>query len=243
MNKLIHSIGFWSGILAFGATVAYCLVQMLQLCGVLRYPADEILIYGSSLGIVIPFVIEILALHYLTPDNKKFWSHAALIFTTLYAVFVTANYVVQLATVIPQAMKGKLDEVRILQQTPHSLFWDFDALGYIFIGLACFAVIPVFKKKGFQKWVRLSFIANAAVTPLITVVYFYPTYSYDLLLIIGFPWAVTAPLFMLMLALWFRKSNTENKQIGSVIHEPNPLKRRMPSLTPESEPQIEMQYE
>ena len=204
MNTTIYKFGFWSGIIAFTATVAYCIVQLLQLYDVVTYPTDERLIYGTSLCIVIPFVIEILALHYTTSESKKFWTHAALIFTILYAAFVTANYVVQLATVIPNTLKGLLNEVRILQQTPHSLFWDFDGLGYIFMGLATLVAIPAFERKGFQKWVRMSFIANAAVTPLISMVYFYPTYSYNLLLL-GFPWAVTAPLFMLLLALNFRK--------------------------------------
>jgi len=204
MKMSIHSIGFWSGLFAFTATIAYSIIQLIQVFGLLRFPADEILIYSSSLAIVIPFIVEILALHYITPPEKKIWSHAALIFTTLYAVFVTANYVVQLATVIPMNIKGKLDEVRLLQQTPHSLFWDFDAIGYIFMGIACFAAIPVFEKKGFHKWVRFAFIANAFVTILITIVYFYPTYS-TRLLILGFPWAITAPLSMLMLALMFRK--------------------------------------
>jgi hypothetical protein len=200
----IHSIGFWSGLFAFAATIAYSIIQLIQVYGLIRFPADEILIYSSSLFIVIPFILEILALHYITPPEKKFWSHAALIFTTLYAVFVTANYVVQLATVIPMNIKGKLDEVRLLQQTPHSLFWDFDAIGYIFMGIACFTAIPVFEKKGFHKWVRFAFIANAFVTIPITIVYFYPTYS-TRLLILGFPWAITAPISMLMLALMFRK--------------------------------------
>jgi hypothetical protein len=217
MNKAIYSIGFWAGILAFSATVSYCAVQLLQLYGGLSYPTDEILIYGTSLCIVIPFLLQILALHYTTPESKKFWSHTALTFSILYAVFVTANYVVQLATVIPQTMQGKLEQVRLLQQLPHSMFWDFDALGYIFMGLASFAAIPLFGKKGFQKWVRISLIANAAVTPLISFVYFYPTYSYDLL-ILGFPWAVTAPLFMLMLALWLRKNN---RQAGKGDHKPD----------------------
>jgi hypothetical protein len=205
MNRLINKVGFWSGILAFTATVAYCIVQLLQLYDVLAYPMDEKLIYGTSLCIVLPFIFEMLALHYTTPVEKKFWSHAALIFTTLYAVFVTANYVVQLATVIPMTMKGNLDEVRILQQTPHSLFWDFDAMGYIFMGLATATAIPIFKKQGFQKWVRISLIAHALVTPLISIVYFYPVYSYKLL-ILGFPWAVTAPFFMIMLAIMFKKN-------------------------------------
>ena len=214
MKTIINRVGFWAGLTAFIATMAYCIVQILQLYGVFIYPTDERLIYGTSLCIVVPFVLEILALHYIAPENKKFWSHAALIFTTLYAVFVTANYVVQLATVIPMTLQGSLNEVRILQQTPHSLFWDFDALGYIFMGLACLVAIPVFEKKGFEKWVRISFIANAAVTPFITIVYFYPTYSYNLLLI-GFPWALTAPLFMLMLAILFRKNSRKTNIIVS----------------------------
>lgn len=207
---MIHSIkriGFWSGLFACMATVAYVIVQLLQLYGALSYPMDEMLIYGTSLCIVIPFVLQMLALHYITPEDKKYWSHAAVLFTILYAVFVTANYVVQLATVIPMTLQGQLGVVRVLQQTPHSLFWNFDALGYIFMGLATLIAIPVFKKQGFEKWVRRAFIAHASVTPFIAIVYFYPTYSYKLLLL-GFPWAVTAPLFMLLLALLFRKNNS-----------------------------------
>lgn len=205
MNSTVNKIGFWSGLTAFVATISYGVVQLLQMYSVLSYPHDERLIYGTSLCIVIPFVLEMLALHYTTPDEKKFWSHAALTFTILYAVFVTANYVVQLVTVIPMTLKGSLDEIRILQQTPHSLFWDFDALGYIFMGLATLFAIPIFNRSGFQKCVRMAFIANALVTPLISIVYFYPDYSFDLL-IFGFPWIVTAPLFMLLLALMFRKN-------------------------------------
>lgn len=206
MNHTIYKIGFWSGVAAFLATFAYVIVQLMQIAGFLNYPLDEILIYGTSLCIVIPFVLEILALHYLTPDEKKFWSHAALIFSVIYSVFVTANYVVQLGTVIPMKLKGAADEIHILEQTPHSLFWDFDALGYIFMGLATLIAVPVFKKQGFEKWVRISFLANALVTPLIAIVYFYPVYS-ERLLVLGFAWGVTAPVSMLLLAIMFRQKS------------------------------------
>jgi len=215
-------MGFWSGVIAFAATVAYCIVQLFQLYDVFTYPTDEQLIYGISLCIVIPFILEILSLYYITPDEKKFWSHAALIFTILYAVFVSANYVVQLATVIPVTLKGRLNEVRILQQTPHSLFWDFDALGYIFMGLATGSAIPVFERNGFPRWVRISFIANACVTPLIGIVYFYPIYSYNLLFL-GFPWAITAPLSMLLLAIMFRKKIADTEEIREMHVKSKPM--------------------
>lgn len=183
-------------------------MQLLQVYGALPYPVDEKLIYGTSLCITVPFLFEMLSLHYITPHAKKFWSHAALIFTTIYVVFAMANYVVQLATVIPMTMEGKLAEIRLLQQTPHSMFWNFDAVAYIFMGLACFVVIPVFDRTKGQNLVRISCIAHALVTPLIAIVYFYPQYSYKLL-ILGLPWAFTAPLFMLLLALNFRKDESE----------------------------------
>ena len=204
INKSIYKAGYWSGLFAFLATVAFVIVQLLQLIGVLTFPWDEILIYGFSLCITLPLLIEMLALHYVTPAEKKFWSHGALIFTAIYIVFVTANYVVQLATVIPMTLQGLADEIQILIQTPHSLFWNFDAIGYIFMGLATLIAVPIFKKDGFQKWVRYSFIAHSLVTPLITFVYFYPEFSESLLLI-GFPWAITAPLFMLLLAIMFKR--------------------------------------
>lgn len=198
----IYKVGFISGLLAFVSTMSYCLVQLLQLFHLITYPLDGILVYSTSLCIVIPFVLEILALHYATPLEKQLWSHAAVLCTVIYAVFVLANYVVQLATVIPMSLKGKLLEVQILNQTPHSLFWNFDALGYIFMGLASLFAVPVFEKKGTELWVRRAFLANGLVTPLIAFVYFYPTFS-ERLLMIGLPWVITAPGSMLLLAVLF----------------------------------------
>jgi uncharacterized protein (TIGR03382 family) len=203
----VSEVGYWSGLAAFASAVGYDVVQILQVAGVLRFPLDEILIYGTSLCIVVPFVLEMLALHHLTSDDKRFWTHASLIFATVYAVFATANYVVQLATVIPAKLRGASEAVRVLEQTPHSLFWDFDAVGYISMGLATFVAIPALSNGGFERWVRFSLIANALVTPLISIVYFYPTYSTKLLLL-GFPWGITAPLFMLMVAIMLRRRRT-----------------------------------
>lgn len=201
----INKIGFWTGITACAVTVAYFTAQVLQIFKVFVFPWDEILIYGFSLCIAIPFLLSMLALHYFAPADKKLWSHAALIFTSFYVVFVTANYVVQLATVIPMELNGSTEEISYLIQTPHSLFWDFDAIGYIFMGLAALSAVPVFEKTGFQKWVRFAFLMHGLVTPLIAIVYFYPHFSNKLLLI-GLPWAITAPAFMLLLAIMFYRS-------------------------------------
>jgi hypothetical protein len=197
MHETVRRVGFRAGLAAFAFAVAYDVVQILQIAGALQFPLDEILIYGTSLCIVVPFVLEMLALHHLTPPRLQFWSHAALLSAVMYAVFVTANYVVQLATVVPAKIRG--ETAGILEQTPHSMFWNFDAIGYIWMGLSTLFAVRAFNNTGFERRVRWALTANTAVTPLIAVVYFYPRFS-TALLFLGFPWAITAPLFMLMVA-------------------------------------------
>jgi len=210
MTTKISEVGYWSGLVAFVLVVAYDVVQVLQIVDVLRFPLDEIFIYGTSLCIVIPLILEMLALHYLTAKEQQFWTQASLIFTIIYGVFVTANYVVQLATVIPLKLRGTSEVIiSVLEQTPHSLFWDYDAVGYIAMGIATLLAVPALSKIGFEKWVRMSLVAHGLVTPFISIVYFYPTYSKKLLFL-GFPWAVTAPLFMVLLAIALRKKQTES---------------------------------
>lgn len=127
MSVRVSQVGYWSGLTAATSTVAYVAVQLLQVTGVLQFPLDGILIFGTSLCIVVPVLLGMLSLHYLTEHHKRFWTHGLLIFTIIYAVFVSANYVVQLATVIPAKLSGSAEAIRVLDQTPHSLFWDYDA--------------------------------------------------------------------------------------------------------------------
>jgi len=198
MERTLYKIGFWSALVAFVAAAGFSLVQILQIIGIVRYPWDEILIYGFSLFIATPFMLSLLALHYITPDEKRFWSHAAVLFAVMYVIYVTLNYVVQLTAVLPYA-----DPNPALIQTPHSLLWTADALGYITMGLATLFAVPLFAKQGLQKWVRWFFLANGLLTPVLAFVYFYPNFSTTLLLL-GTPWIVTAPGSIAVLALFFR---------------------------------------
>ena len=208
MTPSIGRVGFWAGVAAFTATVAYDVVQILQIVGVLRFPLDEILIFGTSLCIVVPFVFEILALHYTSSMERRFWTHAALIFTTMYAVFGSANYVVQLTTVIPAKLRGAADSVRMLEQTPHSLLWDFDALAYIAMGLVTLVIVPALGAQGPERRARAACVANVFATVLAGIVYFYPTYSHKLLTL-GFLWGITAPATMLLLGIALRRRATD----------------------------------
>jgi hypothetical protein len=218
MQYWVARIGFLTALVAFIALIAYLAATGLQILGILVYPWDAILIFGFSLLIATPFTLAMLALNHLIPSEKKFWTNGALIFAVMYNAFVTINYTVQLTATIPYSNAA-------LAQTPHSPFWTLDALGYIFMGLATLFASPAFEMQGLQKWTKISFLANALVTPLIATVYFYPTSSAawnlgskglsppfstgssSLMLSLGLPWIITAPASMLFLALFLRSKS------------------------------------
>lgn len=68
MKAQISSTGFYASLIALIAVIGFGIVQLLQLLSITVYPMDEILIYGFSLAIAPPFLIAILALHYLKWD-------------------------------------------------------------------------------------------------------------------------------------------------------------------------------
>jgi hypothetical protein len=210
LNNL-GNLGYWSGLAASTFAVAFGRSQLLQLLGVLRFPVDEYLIFGTSQCIVLPLLLELLALHHLTSPSKQIWTHASLMLTVIYAVFVTAHYVVQLATVIPAKLQGQLESVRVLKQSQHSLFWDLDAVGYIAMGLACLFAVPAVTGTGFDRWVKRALIAHASVPPLVGIVHCYPTFSSTLLLL-ALPWVFTAPVFMVMIAVKLRRTAKQCSQ-------------------------------
>ena len=155
--------------------------------------------------IPVPFLLALLVLHHTVSEEKKFWTIGALLFGVMYGVYVIQNYVVQLVTVAPAWLQGTLSEISVLNQTPHSLFWDLDALGYIFQSFAFLIAYPVFEKHGLENLLRLFFMANGVNAPLIAIIYFYPTFSLWLPIMLAISWAILVPGSMLLLALFFRK--------------------------------------
>jgi hypothetical protein len=201
VNKKIAILGFYASAAASVAAAGYGVAQLLQIVGLINYPWDDILIFGFSLCIAPPFLLSMLAVHYTAPMDRRIWSHAALLFGTMYVVYVVLMYVVQLAVVIPAPVRD--NSIGVLRVSPHSFFWTLDGLGYICMGVSTLFAAFVFSNEGLQKWVRRFLIANGFLTPVIAFIYFYPHFSIALLLV-GTPWIIVVPGSLFLLALVFR---------------------------------------
>jgi len=209
-QRPILRIGFWASLVAVVGALGYMLSALLQVLAVLNDMQDAVLAFATSLLMPAPFLIAMLVLHAVTPQDRRFWSSAAVAFAVVYTTYNTLNYVVQLTTVLPagytwnfENQAGTQGPLALLNQTPHSLFWDIDGLGYIFLNIATLFAIPLFARTGWERWVRWVFIINVAITPLFATTYFAPGYSVPILLL-GAPWGITVPASLIMLALYFR---------------------------------------
>ena len=209
--KLLYKIGFWAALVAFVGAVGYMVSAFLQILTPISDLDDAIIAFATSLLIPVPFLLTMLVLHHTVAEDQRFWTHTAIAFAGIYTTYNMLNYVVQLATVIPAGyswsfanQQGTQGPLSLLNQTPHSLFWDVDALGYIFLSLATLAAFPIFANQGLERWVRRFFLANGLIIPLFCIVYFYPGYSVPQLLF-GLPWGITVPGSLLVLSLFFRR--------------------------------------
>ncbi|EHQ28846.1 hypothetical protein [Mucilaginibacter paludis] len=206
MKRNMAITGFYCALVALLATLGYGIVQILQVLGTLKYPLDDRLIYGFSLAIAQPFLLAMLAFHYILPEERRFWSHAALLFALLYTVYVVLIYGVQLATVIPASLHDRRET--LLTVKPQSFFWTIDALGYICMGIATLMAAFALKNNSDTLWLSHFLLANGFVVPLICITYFYPHFS-TATLWIGSPWLITVPGSMLLLSRFFKKEAAE----------------------------------
>lgn len=202
MDKRIAAVGFYSALTACLAIVAYGVVQLLQVLGLLAAPFDEMAIFGFSLLIAPPFLLAMLALDHSVLPQARFWTQAGLLFAALYAGFALFTYALQLGVVIPRLA----DDVTLamLAIKPHSFLWTTDALAYLCMGVCTLLASLAFLGRHQDRWLRRFLLAHGLITPAIAVAYFYPHFSVAVLFI-GSPWLVTAPGATLLMALHFRR--------------------------------------
>src|SRR5205085_1751768 len=103
-------------------------------------------------------------------------------------------------------IRGEGDAIRVIIFTEHSFFWTLAALAYICMGLSTLFASFVFNGSndwGLERWVKRTLFANSLLMPVVALVYFYRDFSSNLIML-AFPWGITATASILLLAVFFR---------------------------------------
>jgi hypothetical protein len=196
------ALGFWSGMLAAGFTLAFSIASVPVLLGAVAAPWDNVLTLLPSLLLAPALLVLLVCVDQLTPPDLQLWSRLAVIFAVPYVALVSVVYVVELAVVEPLIVRGQADRAGLLTIDPGGALNAIDGLGYTFLGLALLLLAPRFHGARGDLWIRWLLVANgAAIVPILL------TYFVDraFLVIAGPLWAIALPAVSMLLAISLRR--------------------------------------
>jgi hypothetical protein len=207
------AVGFWSAILATGFSLTYVFGQIAEWVGLMgsgggahnaSTPVGLFVLLTPSLFLGSSFLVLVVSIHYLTPPDRRIWSHAAVAFATAYTVLISINYFVQLTWVGPRLAADRTQGIELFLFTPFDSFlYSVDILGYSFMSVSTFFASRVFGSKGLEGVVRGFLTANGLLLPFIAL----QMYVHWLIWIAAL-WAVTFPGSTWSLAILFRRTGT-----------------------------------
>jgi hypothetical protein len=200
MPKQVTQLGFWSAVLAALFSLIFTAGATLGIVGVLRPPWDVIIGEGASLLLAPTFVVMMVCVHYVAPEQRKLWSHVGLSFALLYAALASIVYVVWLFVVEPKVASGHPEKAAPFLFEPGSFTQMVDGLAYTYMGVATLFAAPVFSgTEKLERWVRRLCLINGGLSVLVFLSYVF--YS----LILGIWWSISFPALALVLAVYFRQ--------------------------------------
>lgn len=210
MSPTVTRLGYWSAVLASLFSIIYIVFQLaewLDFLGSGGGPENPSTAFGliilltPSLLLAPSFALLMLSVHYYAPEDKKVWSHAGLIFATVYTVMVSINYYVQLTLVVPHLMRGEVESIRPFLFTPFDSFiYSVDVLGYSFMSLSTLFAAFAFTGAGLERTARRFLIANGLLIPFLALQIYYHPLIWPASL-----WAITFPGATISLAILFRR--------------------------------------
>jgi hypothetical protein len=208
-----RTVGFWSAVVATACAVVYDVAQIFEWLGWLgsaggpessSTPLGIALLLTPSLLLGSSFLMLMVCVHQVTPDDRRVWSNAAVVFATAYTVLISGVYFVQLTLVAPRLASGRTAGIEPFLFVPFdSYLYAMDILGYTFMSVSTLLAGRAFTGDGVERIARWLLTANGLLIPFLVF-----QMRVHALIWVAALWAVTFPGATLALAVYFRRLRT-----------------------------------
>ena len=125
MNRYSKNLGIFSSVLAALLTTLFGVFVVLN---------DKLIYFTSVLFLSISVVIMIVSMKTFIPQQKEVFVSCAIAFGVVYAVLVSMVYYAQISVVLKGTLSSDL--LNIVSDSPGTVFFFIDMLGYSFLCLA-----------------------------------------------------------------------------------------------------------
>jgi hypothetical protein len=201
-------VGFWSAICATVFSLFYVVAQLAEWAGWLGSAGGPessstvlgiVLLLTPSLLLGSSFLVLLVCIHEMAPNEKKLWTHIALAFGVVYTALISINYYVQLTLVAPRMARGDVQGIEPFLFVPFDSFlYAVDILGYSFMSVAAIFAALAFRPNALEGRVRLFLLATGAVLPCLLFQMYFHWLIWPATL-----WAVAFPAATWTLAIYF----------------------------------------
>lgn len=210
MAAATRAVGFWSAVCATVFSSVYVVGQLAEWQGWLgsrggpesmSTPLGIVVLLTPSLLLGPSFLLAMVAVHEWAPEERKIWSHAAVVFATAYMVLIGISYFVQLTWVGPRLSEGRTAGMEAFLFVPFDSFlYAVDILGYSLMSVSTLLAAGAFTGGAAERGARWFLVANGLLLPFIAL----QMYWHGLIWIAAL-WAVTFPGAMYCVALVFQQ--------------------------------------
>lgn len=112
-----------------------------------RFPRDYYWMYFAMI-LMIVYLIMITTIHQIVVNEKKHFSLISVSFALMATLILFTNYFIQVSVVQPSILAGETDGISILSQfNPHGIFIVLEEIGFLFMNISFFCLIPIFSNK------------------------------------------------------------------------------------------------
>ncbi len=194
MNTLVSRIGFWSAILV---------TIFLAISGVTSSASIYLISNISGFILTSIFLIVILCIYSIAPEDKKILGHIGLSFAIIYATMISVNYFIQLTFVQFGAFNTDVFSIK----NPQSMMMTIEVLGYFFMGLSTLFIAPIFQSGKLEKAIRWLFVFNG-VLGIGGAIGFALNLDWHILIGGLLVWTIVMPITTALLAYWFKRGKS-----------------------------------
>lgn len=171
---------------AFLFSLSYNVCQILDIAGLFTPAWGLFAVVLPSLFLAWSWLALISSIHSAAVAASKLWTQLSLSFGIAYATLNSLVYIVQLAVVVPEALRGGLGMSNSFALAEGKAFTAVNAAAYFLLSLSAFFLAFSYPRLKNFRFVRIALVSHGAVGPIVLAILYIPA-----LLPVGAIWMLT----------------------------------------------------
>ena len=130
-----------------------------------RFPRDYYWMYFAMV-LMLFYLAMIIAVHQTVANNRKHFSLIGVAFGVMATLILITDYFIQVSVIQPSLLAGEKEGISNLSQfNPHGIFIVLEEIGFMFMVISFFCLMPTFSKNNFtQKAIKWTSVIGLVLT-------------------------------------------------------------------------------